>query len=307
MKRDINKIIYCAGYLDGDGCFYIGTTIQRRNVVVYESSIQVVSVKIESLEFFKELFGGSIREKPIRLNHRQAYCWTIKGKASLLVAQQVLSFLRDKKNQCSFFIQYVQLINPNYCTKVAEAIITLRDELITNVREDKHMIDLVTEEKINSLKDVDTIAPESIDYPYLAGLIDSEGCFRIKKWKPKNKPNYVYAISLEIGNTRFPIFEYLKTRFGGSIVFIPPKNRKRASATWAISSFALSKLIPDLLPWLLIKKEAAEKVMEFYATTLSNGGDRHSQEFKELYQENLIRRESIVDHIHKLNLKGLKS
>ncbi len=302
-----NNIIYTAGYLDGDGCFYIGHYIQsKKHIVVYEHSIQVVSVKIESLLFFKENFGGNILKKPRRINHKQPYYWTIKGKLSMDLAIKVLPYLIDKKNQCKNFIQLVRTITPNYGIKIETNIIHERNDLMNQIRNDKHTQEFVTKELIDSLKEVDTLQPTDIDFPYLAGLIDSEGCFRIKKWKPKNKPNNVYAICLEIGNRRFPIFEFLTTRFGGSTIYISERANKNASATWTISAFALSQLIPKILPYLIIKKEAAEKVMEFYSTNLSNGGDRHSEQFKQLYKEKLALREIIVDQIHKLNLKGLK-
>ena len=303
----MNKIIYTAGYLDGDGCFYIGKTIQKNsNITVYEFSIQVVSVKTESLKFFKDNFGGSITEKPRRIYHKQPYCWAIKGQESINLAFKVQRFLKDKNIQCQHYIDMAKTIVPNFGIKVSEIIIQIRDKSIANIREEKHMCQFVTREKIESLKNIDTIQPDEIDFPYLAGLIDAEGCFRVKKWKPKGKPNNVYAICLEIGNTRFPIFEFLMEKFGGSIVFIEGKGVKKPSATWAISSFALSQLIPKILPFIIIKKAAAEKVIEFYNTTLVNGGDRHSEKFKKLYAEKLIERERIVTDIHNLNLKGLK-
>jgi len=307
MKNNIKKTIYAAGYLDGDGCFYSGQYFQKiNNVFVYEYSIQVVSVKIESLLFFKENFGGYISEKPRRINHKQPYCWTIKNKECIALARKVEPFLKDKKMQCKFQIKLADTIVPNHGVKIAPNIIQQREYFMEQIREDKHLYYFVTKEKVDQLKNIETIKPEPLDYPYLAGLIDSEGCFRIKKWKPKNKPNYVYAISLEIGNRRFPIFEFLLERFGGNIVFSGPKPRKNAFAIWSISAFALFQLLPKILPYLIIKQEAAEKIIEFYNTNLSNGGDRHSDKFKKLYAENLIVRERIVQEIHNLNLKGLK-
>lgn len=306
MNNKINKIIYTAGYLDGDGCFYIGKTIQKNGITVYEFSIQIVSVKIESLQFFEENFGGFIAEKPRRPNHKQPYCWTLKGPESAFLARETFRFLRDKKTQCQLYVDLVETITPNCGVRISDVVIHRRNKIIEDAREEKHMTNFVTKENIESLKDIDIIQPAEEEFAYLAGLIDSEGCFRIKKWKPKGKPNYVYAIALEIGNTRFPIFEFLSERFGGSITFINEKVNKKACAIWSISSFALSQLIPKILPYIIIKKPAAEKVIEFYATTMSNGGDRHSEEFKKLYAEKLIEREKVVDEIHKLNLKGLK-
>jgi hypothetical protein len=306
MKNNIKKISYTAGYLDGDGCFYTGQYFQKnRNVIVYEYSIQVVSVRIESLEFFQKNFGGYINQKQRRINHKQPYCWTLKNAACINLARAVEPFLRDKKIQCHFQIKLAQTIIPNCGKNIAPDIIQIRQDFMIQNKFDKHENAFVTKENIDQLKLIETIKPDDIDYPYLAGLIDSEGCFRIKKWKPKDKPNHVYAISLEIGNRRLPIFEFLMQRFGGSIIFHSKRPRKNACATWSISAFALSQLIPRILPYLIIKKQTAEKIIEFYETTLPNGGDRHSEKFKALYAQNLINREKIVQEIHTLNLKGL--
>lgn len=304
----MNKYIisYTAGYIDGDGCFCMGQYISTKGIISWDISIQVCSVKVESLTFFKKHFGGSIRSKPKRPYHKQIFAWKIRGIASYKLSIEMQKFLTDKRLQCLQYIEMRERIVPNNFKKVHEVEQDIRNRIMEELKEDKHVNYLVTKEIIERIKDIDTIAPIKEDWAYLAGLIDAEGCFRIKKWKPVNKPNYVYAICLEIGNTRYPMFEFLMERFGGNICYVPPKKIKRASAIWSISSFALSQIITNILPYIIIKKAAAEKIIEFYNTTLSNGGDRHSQEFKESYARKLIEREKIVDEIHNLNLKGLK-
>lgn len=169
------------------------------------------------------------------------------------------------------------------------------------------MSDWVTKEKVNSLKKIGQhIEPTEDDYAYLAGIIDSEGCFRIKKWKPKDKPNYVYAINLEIGNKRFPIFPWLTERFGGNTGFYYSKNIIKPMAIWTISAKSLTDIIHHIYPFLICKKEVAKKIIEFTKTILPNGGDRNSETFKESYARVIETREKIVNEIHKLNLKGVK-
>jgi hypothetical protein len=297
---------YAAGYIDGDGCFYGCCWYNTFKEMFIETNIQICSVKIESLNFFKEQFGGSINAKPKRVYHKTVYIYKISGKKSLDLAINIQPYLTDKKMQCWQYIQLRSSIVPNCGKKVEQETINIRNNFMDELKKDKHERFHVTKEIVERLKDIDTIAPQEEDWAYLAGLIDAEGCFRIKKWKPANKPNYVYAIALEIGNTKYPMFEFLMEKFGGNIVYISPKNGKKPSATWSISSFTLSQVLPKIIPYLIIKKAAAEKLIEFYNTTLPNGGDRHSEEFKKLYAERLIERERIVDEIHKLNLKGLK-
>lgn len=307
MNKNINNLSYLAGYIDGDGCFYLGRTIQKpKGIVVYEYSIQVLSVKKESVYSFAQWFGGYIRQMPKRPRHKIAYQWTLKTRKCFGVARDIYPYLTDKHKSCAMFIEFEKYIIRNNFKVVHKDIIKQRDNIIKYIREEKHMNDFVTEEAINLLKEIKpTIDPTEENFAYLAGLIDSEGCFRIKRWQPKGKPNKVYNINLEIGNTRLPIFKWLMERFGGNITFIKPKPSKKPSATWSVSSSSLFRIINNIYPFLRIKKTVCEKIIEFHATILPNGGDRHSAQFVKLYQSTLGKRESIVNDIHILNAKGV--
>ena len=306
MINQENLFAYASGYIDGDGCVYIGKTIQKpKNVIVYEYSIQVVSVKIKVLECFKAQFGGTVRKKPDRERHREAFCWTIKNESSVSFVTNILPYMIDKKKQCEIFLTFAQSIRPNNFKIIDNDIINQRNNLIELSRKDKHMDNLVTKEAVETLKNIkNTITPTEIDFPYLAGLIDSEGCFRIKKWKPKNRPNSVYNITVEIGNTKLPILPWLVERFGGSVVFIAAKTNKKASATWTLSAAALYAILPKIRPFLVTKQEVCDKLIEFQKTILPNGGDRHSELFRALFEKRREIRERIIDEVHKFNLKG---
>jgi hypothetical protein len=299
--------VYAAGYIDGDGCFYLGKTIQKHNqVVVYEYSIQAVSVKKPVLDIFATEFGGYVRQKPDRANHKPAYCWTIKTTKSLEFALNIQPFLIDKKEQCRIYIELASSIVCNQFKKVEQKEIERREDLINKSRKDKHMDNFVTEEKVAALKNkakTITINTE-LDYPYMAGLMDSEGCFRIKHWKPKNRPNEVYNITIEIGNTKYPILEWLVERFGGSVCFIQAKKNKKASATWTLSAAALFAILPKIRPYLISKQEVCDKLIEFQQTILPNGGDRHSELFRALFERRKEIRDRIIAEVHEFNLKG---
>lgn len=300
---------YSAGYVDGDGCIYLGKFIQEPNMItVYEYSVQIVSVKRPVLDRFKDIFGGSIRKKPFKPNHKDAYCWTIKGRESAYFIQAIHVFLIDKHKQASMLIYFSSLIYHNEFKIVDQTNISQREELINDIRQERHMNNLINKEDIDALKEKQyTVTPTEIDYPYLAGLIDSEGCFRIKKWKPKNRPNHVYNITVEIGNTKLPILPWLVERFGGSVVFIAAKTNKKSSATWTLSADALYKILPKIRPFLTNKQEVCDKLIEFQKTILPNGGDRHSELFRALFEKRREIRERIVKEVHEFNLKGSHS
>lgn len=302
-----NLFAYAAGYIDGDGCLYIGTYIQQPKIItVYEYSIQVVSVKKTVLNYFQGIFGGAIRIKPFKKRHRTAFCWTIKNVVCINFAQSIYPFLIDKKTQCNIFIKFTEHITRNNFKTVNNLVIDKRISLIEQIRKERQMAYEITKEFVDSLKDISktvTINP-SIDYPYLAGLMDAEGCFRIKYWKPKNRPNNVYNITIEVGNTRYPILKWLVERFGGSVCYIPQKAKRKASGTWTLSAAALYEILPKIRPHLITKQEVCDKLIEFQQTILPNGGDRHSDLFRALFEKRREVRERIIREVHEFNRTG---
>lgn len=297
-------LAYAAGYIEGDGCFYIGT-YQSTKSTIYEYSIQVCSVKKESTDWFKETFGGSIRIKEALGNRKTPYTWTIKGQESVDMAQAILPYLIEKRLECQIFIEFGLTVIQNNFQPLQDEGVLDRTSLIKNMRNVRHNEGLITEEIVKNLKIIVGTGHTEIDIAYLAGLIDAEGCFRVKKWKVKNKPNAVYAICLEIGNTKKYFFRELLNKFGGSIVYIKSKsNNRRDSACWSVSAKRLNYLLERIHSFIKIKKPVCEKIIEFYKTNLPNGGDRHSDIFKRKYQDILLTRERIVSEIHTLNAKG---
>ena len=59
----LEDIIYLAGYIDGDGCFYAGHVKQGRYGTGYQFSIKlaVTSCDPTSTRWMKEKFGGNRR------------------------------------------------------------------------------------------------------------------------------------------------------------------------------------------------------------------------------------------------------
>lgn len=301
---NVFDLAYAAGYIDGDGCFYIGT-YQSTNSTVYEYSIQVCSVKKESTEWLKEKFGGSIRIKEAKGNRKIPYVWTIKGQESVDFAQALLPYLIEKQPECEIYIEFGLTIIHNDFQPLKDEGILDRAALIKNMRHIRHNEGLMTEKIAQELKIIIGICHTQRDVAYLAGLIDAEGCFRVKKWNVKNKPNPIYTICLEIGNTKKYFFRELLSKFGGSLNYIEAKSdNRRNSAIWTVSAKRLNYLLDRIHSFIKIKKPVCEKIIEFYKTNLPNGGDRHSESFKKRYQDIRQLREQIVSEIHILNAKG---
>ena len=304
-----HKFAYLAGYIDGDGCFYVRTYIQKpNNVLVFEYSIQVSSVEKDIIQYFNEEFGGVFNARSEKRSDRKdSFLWTIKTKQSLIVANEISKFLISKKKTCDLFLTIGNSIVPNCGIAISQNIISERLNIFNQIKEEIHMNDKVTHEVFRALKKIEkTIDPSEADLAYLAGLIDSEGCFRICHFQSKRPGrSRSYIPVLEIGNTKHCIFSWLRMRFGGSMVYREPTSRNHnPMIIWSLRSKALYTILTKILPYLRTKKERCEKLIELQETSIKNGGNRKSDEFRIRQKEIQSIREKIVEDIHKLNAKG---
>lgn len=292
-----NTIAYLAGYIDGDGCFYIGKQI---NPIKYRNQIIISSTDKNILQFFEENFGGKCRlsNKNNRFkNYKPIYQWQLPSSKAAPLAKNLLPYLNEKKIDAEIFIKFA-----NEKNKAIKQLLIFNMKAIRKINLIKeNIIDL-----IKSTKRCSIITEE--DFAYLSGFIDAECSLGISKYKPKNKPNFVYKITLQCQNTKSPIFYWLFKKFGGSLTFCNRKsNNTKLNNTliWRISGRYLSKILPKILPFLQHKRPVCEKLIEFYNTILPNGGDRQSDSFKKSYSAILSKRECIVNEIHILNSRGV--
>lgn len=303
-----NKFAYLAGYIDGDGCFYVRTYIQKPNILVFDYSIQICSVDLDIIKYFKQEFDGVFNNRPEkRKDRKKSYLWTVKTKQSIKIAENICHFLISKKKTCDLFLSIGNSIVPNCGIAISENIVSDRKEIFNQIKEEIHMNDRVNEDLFKSIKtSKKSIEPTEANLAYFAGLIDAEGCFRICQFQSKRVGRSRSYISvLEIGNTKFNIFPWLIERFGGTITYRKPTSRNHNPIIiWSLKSKALHQILDKIYPFLKVKKERCKKLMDLRDTTMSNGGNRKSEAFKLRQKEIQLIREGIVEDIHKLNAKG---
>jgi hypothetical protein len=290
---------YISGYIDGDGCFYIAEERSRKRLKTKPvTAIIISSVNQHVLETFEDLYGGSVgKSKSAYENRKDLYHFTLKKKCSIKLAQHMLPYLVEKKDECLLALEFASSEDREHQLACISRMKVLKD--VSNLVSKHHVIEF---EKYKN-----TIEPSELDFAYLAGFIDAECSLNIQKYLPKDKPNYVYKILLQCNNTKAPCFKWLLERFGGHIHFIDRRNHgkaRRNQLTWRLSGKALSKILDKIHPFLKHKKPVCKELIDFYATTLINGGARHTETFRSRYAEIIEERERIVAHVHKLNLKG---
>ena len=299
MIQKNTEISYLAGYLDGDGCFYIGYQRSPKRKRIKKSCCIIINCVNEStLNSFKKVFGGSVQlAKEAHDNKKSLFRYTLKKRTSVIVMQKVLPFLVEKKEECETALKFAT----SSCEKIDE-------ECIDRMKILKDVSNLVSKyHKKEFEKSRNTIIPTKEDYAYLAGFIDAECCLCIQKYKPKDRPNHVYKILLQCNNTKAPVFKWILERFGGVVHFIDRLTHQKArknQLAWRLSGKELSALLPNIVEFLRYKKPVCEELIKFYQTTLLNGGARHTDEFRTHYESVLKIREDIVAKVHLLNLKG---
>ena len=95
------KIIYCAGIVDGEGYVAIKKTKYARHCPspTYHERIQIRMIDEGVIAFFKELFGGNYyREKPHCKNGKPLYCYQASDLIAYKICKIILPYLIIKKD-----------------------------------------------------------------------------------------------------------------------------------------------------------------------------------------------------------------
>lgn len=131
---------------------------------------------------------------------------------------------------------------------------------------------------------------------YLAGIIDGEGHIAINRTKtcPQRRINPRYQAEVCVVNTDIRLMEFLVKHIGGSY-----HQRKKAKEwhkdtySWKVTSTAARDLCVRLLPYLFLKKEQAELIVQLYKECNFN--------IRVLTNEEIQKRDLIYQQIAALN------
>ncbi len=250
-KTDLS---YAAGYIDGDGCFYIEKLFVE-NRFKYRCFMVINTTEIENVQWFQKIFGGTLSSKAsIKQGHKPIHRLVIKGK-NLDILKNVEPYLVEKLAEFQLFEKFR---NPEYKE--------FRDSLIDEMNVLKHQSNLIQVSIKNEVECMrNTIVPSIEDFAYLSGFIDAECCLSINKSKTKNRPNSTYKILLQCNNTKSPCFYWISQRFGGQFHFIDRSKyvNNRNQMCWRISSDSLSQILKNIIDFLIHKKPVCQELINF--------------------------------------------
>lgn len=121
---------------------------------------------------------------------------------------------------------------------------------------------------------------------YLAGIIDGEGTVYIQK--VDRKTFFDYFPRIQIISTNKDLIVWIKDIFGGIVTSRDRSNENRnwrLQHTWYTSRKIMDILLPFILPYLIIKKNQVEVMIEFRKTFLEKKSHRISDEILTFREE----------------------
>ena len=135
-----DDIVYLAGYIDGDGCFYTGQVKQGRYGSGYQFAIKLIVSGCDksSIDWMHETFGGnnSLQSRPAknRPNDRIVYHWTATGELLDYILPKIEPYLKNKKRQCQIMIELRKTFANIGSKRLPTEIIEKRLQLIKEIR-----------------------------------------------------------------------------------------------------------------------------------------------------------------------------
>jgi len=140
---------------------------------------------------------------------------------------------------------------------------------------------------------------ESLDWAYLAGLVDGEGCITINH----NKSERYYSGLLTIGMVDEDIVRWCHKFTGfGCIYKHTGKGNCQDSFIWTVRTRQAAVVLEKLLPYLRVKKLQALIVLELQKHIYQNRPGYR----RPLSSEELAYRHSLYLKIRSLHTKGVK-
>ena len=131
-NHTIEDIIYLAGYIDGDGCFYCGQVNQGKRQQFHIKLI-VTSCDDISTNWIRNTFGGNeeIQSRPAknRPYDRIVYYWVATGDLLDYLLPKLEPYLKLKKRRCQIMMELRETFK-NWGKEVPEEIKEKRLQLI---------------------------------------------------------------------------------------------------------------------------------------------------------------------------------
>ena len=300
---------YLAGFTDGEGYIALGKIPRRTRSTEYPVRLVVYNTDDRVLEGIHRAWGGTLsysKSRNPRWKPQVALIWTNAAAASVLV--EIAPYLRVKSRQAAIALDYHAHVMrcrrirdrrgrllplSNRETKVREAV----HRCLKSLNAPGARFDTLSRSARRSERSRrQQRAPVSAEY--LAGLLDGEGSLMITKWKGKASWKPQYRARISVSNTDRAVLMDVQRSFGGILANQPPRDPGWKYSYQLVWTGGMAEpFLRCLLPYLQLKRERAEVLLEFV---------RHQRRTQHgrLSDEVIALREGLRRRIRELNARG---
>lgn len=268
-------LAYAAGYIDGDGCFFLG---EIKTSPFVQDTFSVISTHFDNIEWFQDHFEGTIQVKKSRQKNRIPSYHFVFDKEGYKFLPRIKPFLIEKKEECEVFLNFR---NPAFKDSRKSLIKAMKI-----LKEESNIVRFSLKDHLESIRN--TSIPTDMDYAYLAGFIDAECSLDISKTLQKRAKLFSYRVQLQCNNTKSPFFFWAAKKFGGQFHFLDKSHLPncRNQMLWRIANLQIDPILKGVYPFLVHKKPICKELIKLREKV-------HSRDFsgrEEIYQK--------VRHLH---------
>jgi LAGLIDADG endonuclease len=280
---------WLAGVIDGEGSIFISKVGAKsgysRRGFFYKAFLSVANSNEDFVRRIREVIGmgyvGLTKER--RRDWKDK--WEYKGSPSVLrgILPQILPFLVVKQEVARKMLEYLDFIESNPIDgsmEIPEGYHEKLDSLYFGVKRlNEKGRDLPDDQLALASKPVNlnnrkpgnrAKACRRMSEPecaWLAGVLDGEGSILLSKvFNRLYRRGFFYRPQLEITNSNRSFLIRIAEVIGEGTVHRNKKGDETTKTRWAYigSAGVLRAILPQLLPYMIVKKEQAKRMLEYF-------------------------------------------
>ena len=303
---------WLAGVIDGEGSIFIvkltrGLAAKGRRGFSYIPVISLCSTSETFVRKVRETVGrGAVNlTEEKRLNWKDKWYYRCGGLVVRGLLPQLLPHLLIKREVAERMLQYLAFVDANSIDgrmAIPPGYYERLDSLYLAVKESNEKGKEVPAEVLammlalpKSLKDrgrgsraVDCRQMTKGESNWLAGVVDGEGSvFLSKVTHPAYRRGFFYRPQIEVSNSNRAFLVRVMEIIGEGTVQLAKKGREGLKTRWEYSgtSGVLRAVLPQILPYMVIKRETAGKILEYFQYIDANPIRNRKEVPKEYYEK----------------------
>lgn len=299
MNKENLDMAYIAGLMDGDGSFSI-IKLNTKASPLYYPMLQFVNRSEAITSFLFDKFGGNcISTKGSTCKDgsqgRKSYRWRIRSLNNVKpILEKLIPYLKIKKERAQFLLNFIETFDFQKGKLISQEKLVARELShlkMMNYNSCQSFNCKITQNRTEIIND------DPIFWNYIAGIMDTDGSFSIKK-QSQNKGTHVihprYSPVINLFMTDASAINYYLENCNLGNMYIPKNTETSKGFVFQMTICKKDdciKFLEHVIPYLKSKKANAEILLKFCKNVQNtgycrNGVSQHELNFREsCYQE----------------------